>query len=182
MKRYHITLGARTTAGGTVITASSASTINGAAKALEGDAVSCPRCHSEGVIVCDGPRLPDHWNGRRFALQDDLCVCKCVPAPRLLAIQTLKCQHVQGEPDNPAARNEPVNGVVAGREAAEEKAPLRLFDDVTGQPHRKRPYKLVLRGGGAMAGTTDDDGLTQPLTASERSAVVAWHVSAPASA
>jgi hypothetical protein len=32
-----------------------------------------------------------------------------------------------------------------------------------------------------MAGTTDEDGLTQPLTASERSAVVAWDVSAPAS-
>jgi uncharacterized Zn-binding protein involved in type VI secretion len=104
MKRYHITLGARTTAVGTVITASSLSSINGAPMALEGDRVSCPRCHSEGAIVCAGPRLPDAWNGRRFALQDDLCACKCVPAPRLVATQILKCQHVQGEPDGSDAR------------------------------------------------------------------------------
>ena len=95
MKRYHITLGAGTTAGGIVITASSLSSINGAPMALEGDKVSCPRCHGDGVIVCDGPRLPDHWNGKLFALQDDLCVCKCVPAPRLVAKQTLKCQQVR---------------------------------------------------------------------------------------
>lgn len=100
MKRYHITLGAGTTAGGTVVTASSQSSINGVPTAVEGDTVSCPRCHSDGVIVCDGPRLPDHWNGKRFALQDDLCVCKCVPAPRMVAIQALKCQHVQAEADS----------------------------------------------------------------------------------
>ena len=95
MKRYHITLGANTTAGGSVITASSLSLIDGARMALEGDKVSCPQCHSDGVIVCAGPRLPDEWEGRRYALQDDLCVCKCVPAPRLVATQTLKCQHVE---------------------------------------------------------------------------------------
>lgn len=182
MKRYHITLGAGTTAGGTVITASSLSSINGAPKALEGDTVSCPRCHSEGVIVCDGLRLPDHWNGKRFALQDDLCVCKCVPAPRLVAVQTLRCQHVQAEPDNPGARNGRANAAAAEQVSEEEKIPLRLLDEATSLPHRNRPYKLVLLGGGAMSGTTDDDGLTQPLTASERSAVVAWHVSAPAPA
>jgi uncharacterized Zn-binding protein involved in type VI secretion len=171
MKRYHITLGARTTAGGTVIAASSLSSINGAPMALEGDAVSCPSCHSEGVIVCVEPRLPDNWNGKKFALHDDLCVCKCVPAPRLVANQTLKCQHLQGEPD----------GVVAGEPADKERLPLRLIDDATNQPYRNRRYRLDLLGGRTMAGTTDEDGLTQPLTASERSAVVAWDVSAPAS-
>jgi len=95
MKRYHITLGAKTTAGGSVIGASSLSSIDGTPLALEGDKVSCPQCHSDGVIVCAGPRLADNWEGRRYALQDDLCACKCVPAPRLVAIQTLKCQHVE---------------------------------------------------------------------------------------
>jgi type VI secretion system secreted protein VgrG len=95
MKRYHITLGARTTAGGSVTGASSLASIDGAPMALEGDKVSCPQCHGDGVIVCAGPRLPDEWEGRRYALQDDLCACKCVPAPRLVAIQTLKCQHVE---------------------------------------------------------------------------------------
>jgi uncharacterized Zn-binding protein involved in type VI secretion len=95
MKRYHITLGATTTAGGTVIGASSLSAIDGARIALEGDKVSCPQCHSDGVIVCAGPRLPDNCEGRRYALHDDLCVCKCVPAPRLVATQTLRCQHIK---------------------------------------------------------------------------------------
>jgi uncharacterized Zn-binding protein involved in type VI secretion len=95
MKRYHITLGARTTAGGSVIGASSLSSIDGVPMALEGDKVSCPACHTDGVIACAGPRLPDEWEGRRYALQDDLCVCKCVPAPRLVATQTLTCQHVE---------------------------------------------------------------------------------------
>jgi uncharacterized Zn-binding protein involved in type VI secretion len=180
MKRYHITLGARTTAGGSVISASSLSSINGARMALEGDKVSCPGCHGEGVIVCAGPRLADNWNGRRYALQDDLCVCKCVPAPRLVATQTLRCQHVQAEPESSGARHEPVDGVVAGKATEEGRLPLRLVEDATNQPYRNRPYRLDLLGGRTIAGTTDEDGLTQPLTASERSAVVAWHV--PASA
>jgi uncharacterized Zn-binding protein involved in type VI secretion len=172
MKRYHVTLGARTTAGGTVITASSLSSINGACMALEGDTVSCPSCHSEGVIVCVGPRLPDNWNGKQYALQGDLCVCKCIPAPRLEANQALKCQHVQSEPD----------GVVVGKVGEEERLPLRLIDEATNLPYRNRRYRLDLLDGRTMAGTTDEDGLTQSLTASERSAVVAWDVSAPASA
>lgn len=170
MKRYHITLGARTTAGGSVVTASSLSSINGARMALEGDKVSCPACHSEGVIVCAGPRLPDRCNGKQYALQDDLCVCKCVPAPRLVATQALRCQHVQAEPD----------GVVAGKVAEDDRLPLRLVEDATKLPYRNRPYRLDLLGGRTMAGTTDEDGLTQPLTASERAAVVAWHVATSA--
>jgi uncharacterized Zn-binding protein involved in type VI secretion len=180
MKRYHITLGAKTTVGGTVITASSLASINGALMALEGDTVSCPACRSQGVIVCAGPRLPDNWNGKQYALQDDLCVCKCVPAPRLVATQALKCQHVQEEPNIASVRREPVGGAVVGKMTEEERFPLRLIEDATNLPHRNRQYRLDLLGGRTMAGTTDEDGLTQPLTASERSAIVAWQVFAPA--
>jgi len=180
MKRYHITLGAGTTAGGSVISASSLSSIDGARMALEGDKVSCPGCRSEGVIVCAGPRLPDRWNGKLYALQDDLCVCKCVPAPRLVATQALKCQHVQAEPQGAGARGEPVDGAVAGKAAEDDRLPLRLIEDATALPYRNRRYRLDFLGGRTMAGTTDEDGLTAPLTAAERSAVVAWEVFAPA--
>lgn len=50
MKRYHITLGASTTAGGKVITASSCCSIDGVKVALEGDKIICPACKSQGSI------------------------------------------------------------------------------------------------------------------------------------
>jgi uncharacterized Zn-binding protein involved in type VI secretion len=59
MKRYTITLGAATSAGGKVIDASSNGCINGAAIALEGDTIFCPACKSTGKIVCIEPRIPE---------------------------------------------------------------------------------------------------------------------------
>lgn len=94
MKRYHITEGARTTAGGRVLAASSAITIDGARGALDGDPVYCPACKSAGKIMCVGPRIPETWNGKPVALSDDLCVCGCASPPRLLPGQTRKYQTV----------------------------------------------------------------------------------------
>jgi uncharacterized Zn-binding protein involved in type VI secretion len=95
MKRYLVTLGSETSAGGKVTSASSLRTINGATVALEGDIVHCSRCHADGVIKPDGPRLKDLYNGRHYALQDDLCLCHCSPPPRLLASQHLVCQTLE---------------------------------------------------------------------------------------
>ncbi len=92
IRRYYITLGARTTAGGTVISASHGDSIDGGAMALEGDKVECPACGSEGVIALDGPRLREMLNGREAALGDDLCLCGCSPPPRLVASQAIACQ------------------------------------------------------------------------------------------
>jgi uncharacterized Zn-binding protein involved in type VI secretion len=96
MKRYHITLGASTTAGGKVITASSCCSIDGVKVAVEGDKIICPACKSQGSIRIFGPRIPESWNGKQVALQDDLCVCKCPSPPKLVANQSLKCQVVGG--------------------------------------------------------------------------------------
>ena len=92
MKRYHITVGAKTTAGGTVRTGWAYSTIDGQAIAREGDEVDCPQCASTGLIVCDGPHLVDLMDGRNAALDGDLCQCQCDPPPRLIANQTLRSQ------------------------------------------------------------------------------------------
>ncbi|VVN70810.1 PAAR domain-containing protein [Pseudomonas fluorescens] len=96
MRRYHITVGAKTTVDGTVRTGWQYSTINGLAMAREGDEVYCPECDSTGEIVCDGPRLVDLLEGRNAALEGDLCKCKCDPPPRLIANQTLRCQEIDG--------------------------------------------------------------------------------------
>jgi uncharacterized Zn-binding protein involved in type VI secretion len=86
-KRCYITLGATTDAGGKVVTASSSMTLDGVRRALEGDLIDCPLCRAQGRIACAGPRLKASENGRRPALEDDLCLCRCTPTPRLLANQ-----------------------------------------------------------------------------------------------
>jgi uncharacterized Zn-binding protein involved in type VI secretion len=96
-KRCYITLGAGTDAGGKVVTASSSVTLDGVPRALEGDLVDCPNCRAQGSIGCDGPRLQAAEGGRRPALEGDLCLCKCSPAPRLLASQQRYRQWVGDE-------------------------------------------------------------------------------------
>ena len=93
-KRCYITLGAGTDAGGKVVSASSSVSLDGVARALEGDLVDCPNCQTRGQIVCDGPRLAASENGRRPALEDDLCLCHCEPKPRLVASQDRYLQWV----------------------------------------------------------------------------------------
>jgi uncharacterized Zn-binding protein involved in type VI secretion len=95
MKRYHITVGAKTTADGTVRTGNGGCRIDGMAQSVEGDEVYCPACESTGVIVCDGPRQVDRINGRNAALDDDLCHCKCDPPPRLITNQTRSSQIIE---------------------------------------------------------------------------------------
>lgn len=92
LKRYLVTLGAATTNGGEVISASDFRRVGGVPVALEDDQVRCPTCHSVGVIKPDGPRVSERVRGRQVALHDDLCVCHCSPPPRLVATQTLVCQ------------------------------------------------------------------------------------------
>lgn len=94
MKRHHITLGARTTADGIVTSATSPISIEGARIALEGDEIRCDTCGSTGLIQCIGPRVPEQWNGKQVALENDLCICQCVPHPRLLSNQVQRFQFV----------------------------------------------------------------------------------------
>ena len=94
MKRHHITLGASTTANGTVTSASSRRSINGVRIALEADTVDCRTCGSQGVIRCVGPRIPERYNGKQVALENDLCICNCPRPPTLVANQTSKAQFI----------------------------------------------------------------------------------------
>lgn len=94
MRRYHITVGAKTTANGSVTTGWPRGRINGQAMAREGDEVLCPTCNSIGLIVCDGMRLVETLDGREAALDGDLCRCQCDPLPRLIASQTIRSQRI----------------------------------------------------------------------------------------
>ncbi|UGQ47626.1 PAAR domain-containing protein [Massilia endophytica] len=183
MRRYHITLGAKTTAGGVVTSATSLCSINGVLMAVEGDTVNCPACKSVGRIMCDGPRLSERWNGKQAALSDDLCICGCHPPPRLLAIQTQKSQLIETEGDDlsPAETQRLAESRRPSSAATEEAVSLRLMDQASREPYRNLPYRLELSSGQVIEGVTDGNGLTRPLTAFERSGLLAWHVT-PAAA
>jgi len=88
VRRYDILKGDKTTSGGVVLGGDSNDRVGDREQAYEHDEVECPSCEERGRIVCDGPRIsmrgPD---GRESALSNDLCVCKCSPAPRLLPSQ-----------------------------------------------------------------------------------------------
>lgn len=165
MKRYTITLGASTTAGGKVISASSNSSINGVKIALEGDLIFCPACKSQGKILCVEPRIPESCNGKQVALENDLCMCACPSPPRLVANQTLRCQNLGGGDGDDSATH-------AQTAAAPEKndllASFRVVDEETGLPMSGVSYSIVLPDGTSRQGVTDADGRTMALTAQER--------------
>lgn len=179
MHRYHITLGASTSAGGKVISASSCCSINGVAVAVEGDAVLCPACKSTGKIRIFGRRIPESWNGKQVALQDDLCICKCPSPPRLIASQTLKCQAIGAAPapsDSEAIQAASVARTEAQSSAfgtQEEQIVLRLLDEVTQAPLAGRRYRLQLSDQ-LIEGTTNAHGYTEPIKAADRAQLLAW--------
>jgi uncharacterized Zn-binding protein involved in type VI secretion len=90
MRRYDIVKGDTTTVGGIVQGGDGKDLIGAREQAYELDPVLCPVCKTTGRIQCDGARIsttgPD---GREAALSDDLCICKCLPPPKLVASQSV---------------------------------------------------------------------------------------------
>lgn len=173
-KRYLILLGAKTTAGGTVKTATSFMSLNRVPYALEGDLIDCPACGRQGGIKCVPPRQHAEYNGKQYALEHDLCMCGCSPPPRLIANQDHNCQIILDadamEDALPAAASQ-----MPGSARKEDAAPLQLVRRWNGEPFRNRHYILELPDR-KIEGVSDSDGFTKPLTAAERDALVAWHV------
>jgi uncharacterized Zn-binding protein involved in type VI secretion len=173
-KRYLILLGARTTAGGTVKTATSFMSFNGVKYAVDGDLVDCPACGKQGVIKCVPPRLSMTYNGKQYALEHDLCMCGCSPPPQLIANQNHQYQTLRdagGMDDS----TEAVASRTPASAAREDAVPLQLIRTSNDAPFRNRHYILELPGR-KIEGMTDAEGFTKPLTAAERAALVAWHV------
>jgi len=182
VKRYHIRVGATTTAGGVVKASSSFSSLNGARLALEGDPVDCPACGAQGVIKCVMPRLADRFGTKEYALSDDLCICGCNPPPKLIADQSFKYQSILYADEN-AAANATVGHTGNAAEVVPPHAestkqadlrPLRFVIRETGKPHANRPYQLGLVDGTVVQGTTDADGASRQLSPDERAALRTW--------
>jgi uncharacterized Zn-binding protein involved in type VI secretion len=158
--RYHIRLGDKTTVDGTVIDGSATEIAMGHCLAHEGDKVSCPKCHSMGQIVCDGPRWSfTGQDGRQAALSGDICLCKCNPAPRLVASQTSMSMHMDASPGI---------GTGAGQGAtAQSTLPhdeqFLLRDKATGKTLGNVPYRVQTASGNVISGVTDGNSRTQRI-------------------
>ncbi|MHC8316108.1 PAAR domain-containing protein [Pseudomonas sp. LB3P31] len=165
MKRYFITVGAKTTANGTVRTGWEYGDINGELLAREDDAIYCPECDSIGKIVLAGPRLPHDLGGREGALDGDLCNCKCEPWPKLIANQTLRCQWIEGDvapqarpAAQPAAPQPTAPSPAAPRTSSFASRPSSSFSEVPGhvcenlwRSYQQQAEAIVAPGGVLIA-------------------------------
>jgi uncharacterized Zn-binding protein involved in type VI secretion len=179
VKRYHITEGASTTAGGVVRASTKCGSINSASMVLDGDPVDCPACGAQGVIKCVMPRLPQSFEGKQYALSDDLCMCGCNPPPKLIANQNFMSQGllcIDGDPPGKATSGRSENGAKAATPPVEsarqvDLRPLRFLIRGTHRPYASHPYRLTLADGKVVQGTSDANGATNPLTADESAAL-----------
>ena len=174
MRRYTITLGAPSTSGGKVISASSDGKIDGLPIALEGDLVTCPVCKTAGKILCVGPRIPETWGGKNVALENDLCICRCASAPRLLPNQTMRCQVIK---DTGRALSNPGAGLGVG--AASNMTftdRFALVDEHDGSPLSCREYAVVRASGKLEFGTSDAFGQTHLLSTTSHAECVEIYV------
>lgn len=174
MRRYTITLGAPTTSGGKVISASSDGKIDGVPIALEGDLVTCPVCKTAGKILCVGPRIPETWNGKNVALENDLCNCRCGTSPKLMPNQTLRSQVIK---DTGRALSNPSNGAAArGTPGQVYTDRFVLVDDQDGKPLPRREYAVVRASGKLEFGTSDAHGQTHLLSTTAQAESVEIYV------
>ncbi|OFA07239.1 PAAR domain-containing protein [Duganella phyllosphaerae] len=171
MRRYHITLGATTTAGGKVISASSNGSINGKKIALEGDAIICPACKSSGKITCVGPRIPETWNGKKVALENDLCICGCALPPKLKPNQSLRCQVIE-DPSTQNVQHETGGPAEEAQDVLEQFFSLHDENNHAVEGFR---YDLFVNDTIHVAAVGLQDGNTETITGdNQRLTLVTW--------
>jgi uncharacterized Zn-binding protein involved in type VI secretion len=172
VRRYTITLGALTTAGGKVISASANGRINGRQIALEGDRIFCPSCKSEGKIMCVAPRIPERWNGRQVALDNDLCACGCAVPPKLIARQNVRYQTI-GQNEVPETAK---CSIANNQEANNEEVIEQYFSlvDAKGAPIEGFRYDLFHEGKLHTKASSFIDGRTASVSGGGNLELVAW--------
>lgn len=178
MKRHHITLGALTTVGGTVVSASARGEIDGQPIAVEGDKISCPCCKSVGQILCIGPRIPEVWDDKPVALEGDYCICRCSPPPRLLPRQALRFQEVEGDGHGFGGAGAGGNGAtVAGRgseSTLQYDEQVRAVDHKTGDPISDLAYYIEAPDGSTYSGYTNAEGLCERVATARPEELTVW--------
>jgi uncharacterized Zn-binding protein involved in type VI secretion len=162
MRRYLITQGARTTAGGTVLDGATNNTINGVPIAYVGARIYCPACGTTGHGINVPPFHTQTLFGVQVLLDGDKCVCACVPSPTLLKSQDVASHLFEDDIQDDA--HAMGDALLSASQAAHVLPPasgatcwVLLRDSSTGQPLGNHPV-IVEANGRRKHTITDADG------------------------
>jgi uncharacterized Zn-binding protein involved in type VI secretion len=161
MRRYFIMLGDRTTAGGIVMQGETASIANGQPFAYQDAKINCQSCMSEGHIHNVGPSRTMMLLGKQIALENDLCICKCNPPPKLIASQDFA--FLDFESSELDMMGFTSGGKYIGDTLYDQH--FLLKDAHTGAPLPDTPYRIVTDEGDEIVDRTDMHGYTQKVYA-----------------
>jgi hypothetical protein len=113
--------------------------------------------------------MPNHLDGKEFARSDDLCICGCSPAPKLIAEQTIKYQLLALVPD------EVVRQSISSRSTS---PPISIYDEqprLVAPPIEGVPYFIETTDGRTFSGRTGPGGLLPRIeTHGEDDYTVLW--------
>ena len=173
MSRPIITLGCRTSHGGTVVSASQLSDIHGKAIARVGDRVSCPRCSGNLIIVSgDVSMIVD---GAAVARDGDKTSCGAM----LIADQHTTFILETGIDaffSSSAGSASTTSGNPHTRTNSMFNEFFQLLHAESGLPIRLTEYAIVRESGDIEHGTTDDNGHTHLLSSTANSESVDIYV------
>jgi uncharacterized Zn-binding protein involved in type VI secretion len=161
MKRYFIKVGDKTTAGGVVTQGEPTATHHGTPYAYHGAEIYCHACKSVGRVANVPPFRPMTLRGKQIALENDICICKCKPPPRLIASQrgsgmlfeAYELPAIGYGPDGRALPNEQISTV----SVYDERFTLT---DGNGKSLPDTNYTVRLPSDELRRGTTDSSGRT----------------------
>lgn len=161
MRRYHIVEGDKTTVDGIVQphTGNGAKvTWHGKIKSYIGDKVLCKACNSMGVIQASGSRVSFSAHKLMPALNDDLCICKCNPPPKLINSQTVFYETISDEATVAMPLSE--NGSNS-KNPKDYNIAVQFVND-EGMPYINMAYTARhKRTGQIHTGVTDKEGFTE---------------------
>lgn len=157
MRRYFIKRGDKTTSAGVVTEGVGTVTHHGTELSFLGAQVYCHTCKSVGHIAPQGPRRPFRMKDKEAALDNDLCMCKCDPPPRLIASQNSMSQSFETHEEK--MRGYAPNGASATQNGLYDQHFL-LTDIHTGKRLADAPYWIAIDNGQEIEGRTDASGHT----------------------
>lgn len=162
-----IVLGDKTDHGGTVIEGDPTSTVAGKPIARLGDKVSCPKCKGtfpiiEGVVDTIYSDKPVAIHGHKTA-----CGAMLIGSQTLLTVSTEpgNAKSAAESPSALAASQPPASKAtqqVAATQQSGFDQRFQLFDELTGVPLAKQPYRLH-GPSGPIEGITDEEGITSAI-------------------
>ncbi|SFZ79521.1 PAAR domain-containing protein [Chitinimonas taiwanensis] len=172
MGRPVIVLGDATDHGGRVIGGDMSTNVDGKPIARVGDMVSCPKCKGtfpiiEGVVDTIFSTQPVAVHGHKTA-----CGATLIGSQTLLLVHVAAGNVYRSVPAPTTSKSSPPvgDGGSDARESRDEQAHqydmhFLVQDKQTGQPLRQIRYKITLSNGKTSLGYTDDNGLTQTVSA-----------------